>query len=99
MTVGLVGALVAAVAYGAATIMQAVAVHRMARLPKGTGLVARTRVGWPYAVGLGLDGLGFLASVAALRTLPLFLVESAVASSVASSASSGGDAPLVGGRG
>ncbi|MEO7448477.1 MAG: hypothetical protein ABI336_09425 [Humibacillus sp.] len=83
VTVGLVGALLAAVAYGAATILQAVAVRRMARLPEGTSLVARSRVGWPYAVGLGLDGLGFVASVAALRTFPLFLVESAVASSVA----------------
>ncbi|MCU1536400.1 MAG: hypothetical protein JWP82_751, partial [Humibacillus sp.] len=83
MTVGLAGALLAAVAYGAATILQAIAVRRMAAVPGGSPLTVRARAGWLYAVGLGLDGLGFVASVAALRTLPLFLVESAVASSVA----------------
>ncbi len=83
MTVGLAGALLAAVAYGVATILQALAVRRMAALPSPTPVTTRLRAGWPYAVGLALDGLGFLASVAALRTLPLFLVESAVASSVA----------------
>lgn len=83
MTLGLFGALLAALAYGAATVLQAVGVRRAAALPAGTAVIGRIRVGWPYAVGLALDGLGFLASVAALRTLPLFLVESAVASSVA----------------
>jgi hypothetical protein len=83
VTPGLLGALLAALAYGAATVLQAVAVRRVARLPTGTPLLRRARTGWPYAVGLALDGLGFLASVAALRTLPLFLVESAVAASVA----------------
>lgn len=83
MTLGLFGALLAALAYGAATVLQAVGVRRAAALPPGTAVTGRIRAGWPYAVGLALDGLGFLASVAALRTLPLFLVESAVASSVA----------------
>ena len=83
MTLGLLGALLAALAYGAATVLQAVGVRRVAALPPGTALRDRARTGWPYAVGLALDALGFLASVAALRTLPLFLVESAVASSVA----------------
>ncbi|GAA1987873.1 hypothetical protein GCM10009817_31790 [Terrabacter lapilli] len=83
MSPGLLGALLAAVAYGAATVLQAIGVRRVGALPPGTPLPARVRAGWPYAVGLALDGLGFLASVAALRTLPLFLVESAVASSVA----------------
>ena len=83
MTFGLVGALLAALAYGAATVLQAVGVRRVTALPPRTPLHARVRTGWPYAVGLALDAVGFLASVAALRTLPLFLVESAVASSVA----------------
>lgn len=83
MTPGLLGALLAALAYGAATVLQAVGVRRIAALPSATPFRPRVRAGWPYAVGLALDGLGFLASVAALRTLPLFLVESAVASSVA----------------
>ena len=83
MTLGLLGALLAALAYGAATVLQAVGVRRVSALPPGTTLRDRVRTGWPYAVGLALDGVGFLASLAALRTLPLFLVESAVASSVA----------------
>ncbi|GAA2479157.1 hypothetical protein [Terrabacter carboxydivorans] len=83
MTLGLFGALLAALAYGAATVLQAVGVRRAAALPPGTAVLGRVRAAWPYAVGLALDGVGFLASVAALRTLPLFLVESAIASSVA----------------
>ncbi len=80
---GLLGALLAALAYGTATVLQAIGVRRLAAVPPGTPVLRRVRPAWPYAVGLALDGLGFLASVAALRTLPLFLVESAVASSVA----------------
>lgn len=83
MIPGLLGALTAAVAYGAATILQAVGVRRLAGRTTRRSLTDTLRAGWPYAAGLGLDGLGFLASVAALRTLPLFLVESAIASSVA----------------
>lgn len=83
MTFGLFGALLAALAYGAATVLQAIGVRRAAALPAGTAVLGRIRAGWPYAVGLALDGVGFLASVAALRTLPLFVVESAIASSVA----------------
>ncbi|OFE16400.1 hypothetical protein BA895_18920 [Humibacillus sp. DSM 29435] len=83
MTLGLVGALVAAVAYGAGTVLQAIGARRLTALPSGAGGRARVGAALPYAAGLGLDGLGFAASVLALRTLPLFLVESAVASSVA----------------
>jgi drug/metabolite transporter (DMT)-like permease len=36
----------------------------------------------PYLAGIGLDLLGFLASIAALRTLPLFFVEATIASSI-----------------
>lgn len=80
---GLTGALGAAVAYGSATILQAIGVRRMATAEPGSSLPVRARLGRLYAAGLLLDGLGFLASIAALRTLPLFLVQSAVASSVA----------------
>jgi drug/metabolite transporter (DMT)-like permease len=80
---GLAGALGAAVAYGSATILQAIGVRRMATAEPGSSLRARARLGRSYAAGLLLDGIGFLASIAALRTLPLFLVQSAVASSVA----------------
>jgi drug/metabolite transporter (DMT)-like permease len=83
VSLGLLGAFVAAVAYGSATILQAIGVQRLAGLPRHTSLGRRARTAWPYAAGLALDAAGFLASVLALRTLPLFLVESAVASSVA----------------
>jgi drug/metabolite transporter (DMT)-like permease len=83
MVLGLLGAVFAAFAYGLATILQALGVSDIAAV--GGDASVRTRVGAArrYAAGLALDGVGFLASLAALRTLPLFLVESAVASSVA----------------
>lgn len=83
MLVGLVGAAVAAIAYGAATVLQAIGVQRIAAVSDGAGLWRRLGAGRLYALGLILDLLGFFASVVSLRTLPLFLVESAVASSVA----------------
>ena len=83
MLVALLGAAVAAIAYGTATVLQAIGVQRRAASPDGAALWTRLVAGRLYAFGLILDVLGFLASVASLRTLPLFLVESAVASSVA----------------
>lgn len=81
--------LLAAVAYGIATVAQAIGVRRLAALPRPRRVTDVARAGWPYAAGLGLDGLGFLASIAALRRLPLFLVQSAIASSVAVTAVTG----------
>ena len=83
MILGLAGALAAALCYGTATVLQAVGVRRMAASPASAGVLARARTGHLYAAGLALDGVGFVASVAALRTLPLFVVQSAVACSVA----------------
>jgi drug/metabolite transporter (DMT)-like permease len=79
---GVLGALVAAVAYGAATVLQAIGVRRFADAP-AQPWTRRLWAGRPFAAGLALDAAGFLASVLALRTLPLFVVESAIASSVA----------------
>lgn len=64
---GLLGALLAAVLYGLGTVLQA------------RGVTGRP---WEYVAGLVADALGFLASLLAVRVLPLFVVESAVASSV-----------------
>src|SRR5262245_55216563 len=55
----------------------------MAAIPRGATVWSRLAAGRLYALGLIVDVLGFFASVVSLRTLPLFLVESAVASSVA----------------
>lgn len=82
MVVGLISAFAAAVLYGGGTILQAIGVRR-AGAAEVEGLWARVWAGRLYAGGLALDGLGFVASLLALRTLPLFVVESAVASSVA----------------
>jgi drug/metabolite transporter (DMT)-like permease len=79
----LVCALVANVTYGLGTILQAVGARRA---PTAQGLdlalfarLARQRF---YVGGLALDAVGFLASVVALQTLPLFVVQTAIAGSV-----------------
>ena len=51
----------------------------MRRCPR---LLLRLLRSAPYVAGLALDAAGFAATVVALRVLPLFVVESAVASSV-----------------
>lgn len=79
----LIGALAAALCYGIATICEAVAVAAMSAMPESTTLLTRVRTGWLYGVGLAVDAAGFLLNALALRVLPLFLVESIVASSVA----------------
>lgn len=83
MLLALIGAILAAVCYGVATVLEAIAVAKMSALPPTSPLSSRIREGWLFAVGLVIDGLGFILSAAALHSLPLFLVESVVASSVA----------------
>lgn len=83
MVLGLLGAFGAAVLYGAGTVLQALGVRRAAAIAPADGRWSRWRAGRLYVGGLVLDVLGFLASLAALRRLPLFVVESALASSVA----------------
>jgi hypothetical protein len=83
VTLGLLGALVTAVAYGVATVLQSVASRRVAVVDGfDPRLLVRLSRSMPYLIGLALDGVGFLAGVLALRTLPLFLVQAAIASSV-----------------
>jgi drug/metabolite transporter (DMT)-like permease len=83
MVLGMACALFAALAYGGASVLQSVAARRA---ESGSGLDPRLMVrlarSVPYVSGLVLDLAAFLASLVALRTLPLFLVQSAVASSV-----------------
>jgi drug/metabolite transporter (DMT)-like permease len=83
MLLGLLGAFGAAVLYGAGTVLQAAGVRGSARRPPGAPGSTGLRSAGLYGAGLLLDALGFLASLAALRTLPLFVVQSAIASSVA----------------
>jgi hypothetical protein len=76
-------AVLAALAYGIGSVMQAAAVrHTENRSTLDPALLVRLVGRLPYVAGLALDLVGFVASVIALRTLPLFLVQSAIAGSV-----------------
>lgn len=83
MVTGLACALFAALAYGSASVLQGIAAGRV---ESASGLDPRLMVrlarSAPYVAGIGLDLAAFVASLLALRTLPLFFVQSAVASSV-----------------
>jgi drug/metabolite transporter (DMT)-like permease len=84
MVAGLLGAFAAAVCYGVASILQAVAARRTESAERlDPRLMIRLFRSWPYLLGLGLDGFAFLLSIAALRSLPLFVVQSIVASFLA----------------
>lgn len=83
MVLGLACALFAALSYGSASVLQSVAARKAESSPGlDPQLFVRLARSAPYVLGLGLDGAAFLASLVALRTLPLFLVQSAVAASV-----------------
>jgi len=76
-------AVVAALSYGIGSVMQAAAARKAeARANLDPMLLVRLVGELPYVGGLALDLLGFVASVVALRTLPLFVVQSAIAASV-----------------
>jgi hypothetical protein len=77
------GAVVMALCYGVGAVLQAIGMREGA--PSETldsRLIVRMFSQLPYLAGLALDGLGFLASLLALRHLPLFLVQAGVAASV-----------------
>lgn len=74
MTLALVAAAVAAIAYGVSTVMQAVAMRRA----HGLAGVAQPLV----VAALVLDGAAWLLSLVALDRLPLFVVQAVLASSV-----------------
>ncbi len=84
MLVGLVGAFGAALCYGIGSVLQAVAA-RDTETAEGLDprLLLRLARSWRYLLGVGLDALGFVLSIAAVRTLPLFVVQSIVASFLA----------------
>jgi drug/metabolite transporter (DMT)-like permease len=81
---GLAGAFAAAVAYGVATVLQAIGARSGGDTDDlDVRLVRRLLRSAPYIMGLLLDAVGFGLSFAALHTLPLFTVEAVVASSLA----------------
>ena len=84
MTVGLLCAVGAAVCYGIASVMQAMAARATSRAESlDPRLLLRLFRSWRYLVGTGLDLLGFVLTVVALQSLPLFVVQSVVASFLA----------------
>ncbi|MGW2043949.1 hypothetical protein ACWCPF_02030 [Streptomyces sp. NPDC001858] len=80
-------ALGAAVCFGTATVLQAMAARAVAVDEGSRGgeaaLLLRAVRQWRYLAGLGLDGLGFLFQIAALRSVPIYAVGAALASSLA----------------
>lgn len=84
MLVGLLAAAGAALCYGVSSILEAVAARRTeAAQGLDPRLLVRLLRSWTYLVGVCLDGLGFLLSLVAVRSLPLFVVQSVVASFLA----------------
>ncbi|MFF2998341.1 hypothetical protein ACFVTC_27890 [Streptomyces sp. NPDC057950] len=83
-------ALGASVCFGTATVLQAIAARTAAGTGGGAGgpggdaaLLLRALRQWRYLAGLALDGLGFVFQIAALRSLPIYAVGAALASSLA----------------
>jgi drug/metabolite transporter (DMT)-like permease len=95
MLASLVAALLSALCYGVAAVMQAMAVRsasrRPARIQDGNpaadrvdpGLLVRLLGQWRFLVSLAIDIAGFLAQLVALRRLPLFAVQAVIASNLA----------------
>ena len=83
MVLALVCALVANLSYGFGTVLQATGARRASTAQHlDVMLFARLSRQLPYLAGLALDAVGFVASIVALRTLPLFVVQAAIAGSI-----------------
>lgn len=91
MLASLVAAVIAALCYGVASVMQAVAVRAAStRSPAAAGaagldpgLVPRMLGQWRFVISVLIDLAGFLAQLVALRRLPLFAVQAMVAANLA----------------
>ena len=87
MLVSLIAALIAALCYGVASVMQAIAVreasHRAGLTGVDPGLVPRLLHQWRFVASVAIDTLGFLAQLVALQRLPLFAVQAMVAANLA----------------
>lgn len=86
MLIGFLLALGCSVCYGTASVLQAVATRSVE--PAGNSgvdavLLMRAIRQWRYLAGIGLDALGFLLQVLALRLVPIYVVAAALAASIA----------------
>ncbi|WP_371646909.1 MULTISPECIES: hypothetical protein [unclassified Streptomyces] len=82
----MVCALGAAVCFGTASVLQAMAA-RAAEPGTGSGvdtaLLLRAARQWRYVLGLGLDAAGFVLQIIALKHIPIYAVSAALAASLA----------------
>jgi len=98
MLASLVAAVIAALCYGVASVMQAVAVREASNRPQDgagaapgvtaqpgvdPGLLPRMLHQWRFVASVVIDTLGFLAQLIALQRLPLFAVQAMVAANLA----------------
>ena len=92
MLTSLLAGIAAALCYGVAVVMQAIAVRRASnrtaqkasdRGGVDPGLLPRMLRQWRFAASLVLDLLGFAAQLVALQKLPLFAVQAMVAANLA----------------
>ena len=77
-------ALAAALCFGVAMVLQALGAQRHKATP-GEGVLgtAKAMLNLPFAAGIVLDCFGFVAQLIALRTLPLYVVQAALAGALA----------------
>jgi len=91
----LLGAIAAAFCFGLATVLEAVAARRAPAADNvDPRLLLRLSTQLPFAAGLVLDVLGFVLELAALRSLPLFVVQAVIAAALAVTAVAAG--PILG---
>ena len=91
MLASLIAAVIAALCYGTASVMQAVAVREASTRSQAQasaggvdpGLLPRMLSQWRFVGSVGIDLLGFIAQLVALRRLPLFAVQAMVAANLA----------------
>lgn len=92
MLLSLLAALVSAFCYGIASVMQAIAVRAASRRSSADpdaaqgvdpGLVVRMLRQGLFLASIGIDIVGFLAQLIALRRLPLFEVQAIIAANLA----------------
>jgi multidrug transporter EmrE-like cation transporter len=84
MNLALLAAAGIAFAYGMATVLQSVGAKSTSSSDGlDPGLLVRLLRSGPYLIGLALDGVGFLLTVVALQSLPLFVVEAFTAGALA----------------
>ncbi len=90
MFLALTCALIATVSYGVGTVLQAAGARRVVSAERlDVMLLARLAGQSLYIGGLALDAIGFGASLVALHTLPLFVVQAAIAGSLGVTAAIG----------